>query len=75
MWDSVARQNLLENNEVFLSNYCSEKTKEMIGNARINNPKFIEQLRLVIQKLTELMPKTAHNSSGQSGIQHQQFSL
>ena len=70
-WSSPeAVEYLLKDKEVFWKNYCSQKTKEMIGNARINNLEFIKELRLVIKKLTELMPKTAHNSSSQSGTKH-----
>jgi 5-methylcytosine-specific restriction endonuclease McrBC GTP-binding regulatory subunit McrB len=64
MWDSVACKNLLENNEVFLSNYCSTKTLNVLeASGVLTNEEFIGNFRRVVKRLTELMPHASHNTT------------
>lgn len=69
MWNDQNREQLLRNNEVFLDDYCSEKTKRVLRANRFLNRQNqiidqskITEIRKIIDKLTRLVPYASHNS-------------
>ncbi len=62
-WNNAATGSFFDNDDDFQNHYCGNLT---LANLGVNGPS-ISTLRRVIKRLTELVPRAAHSSSGWSG--------
>jgi hypothetical protein len=68
MYNDEAREQFFSNNDVFLNNFCSDMTRDILRlKGVLNDANFIENARKIICELTKLIPNGDFKSPGWNG--------
>jgi hypothetical protein len=69
MWNQQNIDDLLSDDAQFLSDYCSDQTKDVLryyeildANNQVINPKRLSSIRECVKKITQKIPTASHNS-------------